>query len=292
MTSKKQGVGFNMEELPRKKVLERIAECEKKGEFDKHVDPIDYDNYYKVDENFHYIKVGFREKFKNWFLYNFVVKPFTKKINEKDYQTTVIGRENIANLDRAIVTCNHVFKFDCLVAQYGFKGRNLFITAAEFNNQKGKFGDYMRAGLMMPMGNFGALRNFNIAIKKRLEDNNFILFYPEQAMWYNYRKVRPYKIGAFYYAVKHNVPIVPTFITFTDRAEVDKEGLPLQRITYNILPPIYPKQGLSSKENEQYLLEETHKACVKKYEEFYKIPLTFDTVDTKEFVQVSKGVSL
>lgn len=263
--------------ITRREVLERIKECEKTGEFDKHVDPIDYDNYYKVDENYRYMKKGFKETFKNLFYYIFVVNPYTRYINKKAYKTTFVGRENLKGIKSAIVTCNHVNKFDCLVAKAGLKGHRLYITAAEFNNQKGKFGDYMRAGRMMPISaNHVAMKNFNDAIEKRLEKGNYILFYPEQAMWWNYEKPRPYKNGAFHYAVKHNVPVIPMFITYTAMDTVDEEGIPNKKFYLHILKPIYPKKDVQNRENVEYLKNENFRMCKETYEKFYNKPLVYD----------------
>ena len=263
--------------MTRKEVLKRIEEQEKKGEFDVHVDPIDFDNYYPVDENFHYIKKGFKEKFKNWFLYVTKVLPFTKYINKKVFKTIVVGRENLKGIKKAIITCNHVNKFDCLVAKGSLRHR-LYITAAYFNNQKGKFGDYMRAGGMMPFSsdNHKAMKNFNDAIEKRLNQNSYVLFYPEQAMWYNYEKPRPFKNGAFHYAVKHDVPVIPTFITYIDREEKDEEGINLKTFVFHIGKPIYVDKNLNNKDNIEYLRNEAYKQCVSIYESFYKKKLVYD----------------
>ena len=39
-------------------VLEKIKEAEKNGDFNAHIDPIDYSNCQPVDENFPYIPAG------------------------------------------------------------------------------------------------------------------------------------------------------------------------------------------------------------------------------------------
>ena len=36
-------------------------------------------------------------------------------------------------------------------------------------------------------------------------------------MWYNYRKPRPLKQGAYYYAAKNNVPIISCFTEIIDK---------------------------------------------------------------------------
>ena len=95
------------------------------------------------------------------------------------------------------------------------KGHKVYITGAEFNKQKGMLGILMReGGLLQFSSNKKAMRNLDNAITYYLEKNNYILFYPEQAMWWLYEKPRPMNKGAFHYAIKNNVTVIPVFITF------------------------------------------------------------------------------
>jgi 1-acyl-sn-glycerol-3-phosphate acyltransferase len=58
------------------------------------------------------------------------------------------------------------------------------------------------------------------ALKKLFARGEKVLIYPEQSMWYNYRKPKPLKVGAFSFAVKNNVPILPVFITLENTAKL------------------------------------------------------------------------
>jgi len=268
--------------MTRREVLEKIAECEKKGEFDKHVDPIDFSLALPVDENFRYLHKKFPEAVKIFFQRIFCIAPFSYKLQKNDYKTVITGKENLKGLKGAVAVCNHVNKFDCLVAKKAFYPRTLYITGAQFNNQKGFMGDMIRAGHFMPFSeNYSAQKNLDKAIATVLKKSKYVLFYPEQAMWWNYRKPRPFKDGAFFYAVKYGVPVVPTFITFRDQDVTDEEGLPKQQFTFNIMPAIYPKKEFSRKENIEYLKNAAHQAWVDKYEEFYGEKLAF-SCDEKE----------
>ena len=53
-------------------------------------------------------------------------------------------------------------------------------------------------------------------------------------MWWNYRKPKPLKKGAYRFAVKSNVPIVPCFITMQDSNIVDDDGFKVQEYTIHI----------------------------------------------------------
>ena len=101
-------------------------------------------------------------------------------------------------------------------------------------------------------------------------------------MWWNYRKPKPLKMGAFRFAANNNVPVIPTFITMRDTEKFDAEGYPIQAYTLHILEPIYPDPELSVIENQKKMAEENFKVWKEVYEEAYGIPLTYTTVKKEE----------
>lgn len=95
--------------MTRREVMTAIAESEKAGIFDVHVDPIPEELVIPVTENYHYPgKRTFAEKLKYGIEKLFVVKPYTLYQNKCVLKTAVIGRENLKGLDAAVLTCNHV----------------------------------------------------------------------------------------------------------------------------------------------------------------------------------------
>lgn len=121
--------------ITRRDIMKLMTDYERLGHFDEHVDPINYNNALPV-EGFKYIKRGIKQNFVEGFRRFFIVRPIARKVN-KDYQSLVFGREHLKGMNGAIVTCNHVDKFDCLVARKALKGKRLFYAVADFNNQKG-----------------------------------------------------------------------------------------------------------------------------------------------------------
>ena len=101
------------------------------------------------------------------------------------------------------------------------------------------------------------------------------MIYPEQALWWNYRKPRPCKDGAYKFAVNNGVPIIPMFITMTDSDILDPNGFFVQKYTINIMPAIYPNNDLDKKTNIANMKEQNYNACVKTYEDFYKVKLEY-----------------
>ena len=115
-----------------------------------------------------------------------------------------------------------------------------------------------------------------VAVNTLLGRGEKILIYPEQEMWWNYRKPRPMKTGAFRFAVTCKVPIIPAFITMEDTEHMDPNGFPVQAYTIHFLPPIYPKEELRKKENIEYLMNENYRLWVETYEKFYNKKLKYN----------------
>ncbi len=264
--------------MTRREVMAAMEACEKEGKFDTHVDPIPEELIIPVTEDYRYPnKRTPLEKIKFSLQKFFIVKPFTLYENKFVLKTRVIGRENLRGLTAAVLTCNHVAKFDCLAVKYGARGHRTFVVAAPFNNMKGFLGEMMRAGDMLPMN---TTVHGTAAFNKMVEEvlcvrKDFLLIYPEASMWWNYKKPRPYKDGGFYMAAKYGVPVVPHFITYRESGKKDGEGLPVYNFTLHITPPIYPKKNLSGRENIAYLRESAYNACREIYEKAYGEKLTY-----------------
>ena len=48
-------------------------------------------------------------------------------------------------------------------------------------------------------------------LTKAFSGHHWVLIYPEQEMWFNYRKPRPPKRGSYFYAAEAEVPIILVF---------------------------------------------------------------------------------
>ena len=94
-------------------------------------------------------------------------------------------------------------------------------------------------------------------------------------MWWNYRKPRPLKSGAFKFAVKNNVPIIPAFITMEDTEKLDGLGFNVPAYTIWFLPAIYPKPEFTEKQNIEYLKDENYRVWKELYERVYGVPLKY-----------------
>ena len=116
------------------------------------------------------------------------------------------------------------------------------------------------------------------AVDVILQRGDCILIYPEQSMWWNYTKPKPLKIGAYKFAKRNNVPIIPIFITMRDSEIIGEDGFPVQEYYINIEKPIYPNKKLSEREDAEIMRQKNFDTWKKVYEDFYKIPLEYTTV--------------
>ena len=147
-----------------------------------------------------------------------------------------------------------------------------------YTNFPGLYGFFFRHCNTLPLSsNRRTMINFMSSVNELLKGGESVLIYPEQEMWWNYKKPRPYKVGGFKIAYRAGVPVLPTFITMQDDpARLDGDGYPVQRHTLHILPPVYPDVSLGEKQGAEKMKNEAYEACVKKYEEVYQKKLSYE----------------
>ena len=119
------------------------------------------------------------------------------------------------------------------------------------------------------------MKKFISAVNKLLSEGNFILIYPEQSMWWNYRKPKPLKTGAYKFAARNNVPVLPVFMTMQDSDIIDSDGFPVQEYTIHVASPIYPDASKSEHENAMIMMKENYRVWKDIYEKVYGEKLTY-----------------
>ncbi len=267
----------------RKKVLERIADYEKQGRFNEPVEE-DPPAPELLPAQVDYLNKKRSSRFKTW-VANCIADRYFLNLIKKDVMVIdgVTGEEHLPALQNgAVVTCNHFSAFDnyivfhCIRKALPRKYLYKIIREGNYTNFPGLYGFFFRHCNTLPLSsNRRTMINFMSAVNELLERGESVLIYPEQEMWWNYKKPRPYKVGGFKMAYRAGVPVVPTFITMTDDpTRLDGDGYPVQRHTLHILPPIYPDVSLGEKQGAEKMMNEAYAACVKKYEEVYGEKLT------------------
>ena len=198
----------------------------------------------------------------------------------------VRGLENYqAVRDRGvIITANHFNAFDnyavfkAIQQELGRKRLYKIIREGNYTSFPGIYGYFFRHCNTLPLSaDHRAFRELRDAITVLLGRGEKILIYPEQGMWWNYRKPRPLKAGAFHFAAANKAPVLPFFLTMEDTDRIGADGYPIQAYTVHILPAIEPDAALSVRENAQRMCDRNFAAWKDVYEQFYDIPLTYTT---------------
>jgi len=182
----------------------------------------------------------------------------------------------------AIITANHFNAFDnyavykAIEAELGKKRLYKLIREGNYTAFPGLYGFFFRHCNTLPIpSKTSVMKEMMSALYTLLERGEKVLVYPEQAMWWNYRKPRPLKPGAFHFAVTANVPVLPFFITMRDSQRIGADGFPIQKYTVNILEPIYPDMKLSPREREKDMAARNFAAWKECYESFYSKALRY-----------------
>ena len=219
-----------------------------------------------------------------------IANNYTKLFN---YDTKIIGLENLQEVKKgAIITSNHFSPKDSTVIMYAMnkigKREHMDIVIEEENTMMtGQFGFLMNNCGTIPLSKSKLYmeKKFMPAVETLLKNKDFILIYPEEQMWYNYRKPRPLKPGAYHLAAKFNVPVIPCFTEIRTRKDYDEDGFKKLKFILHIMKPIYPDPEKTLKQNKEEMQKKDYEAKINAYEDAYgkKLDYTFEQSDIAGF---------
>ncbi len=208
-----------------------------------------------------------------------LAEAFTKKVNS---DTELVGVENALKIEGgAFITANHYNPTDStpirmLACECGKRKLHDIVVQQSNIFMTGLFGFLMKNANTLPVSGLAeyTVNKLTPALSELLAREHFILVYPEQEMWYNYKKPRALRDGVYHWAAKFGVPIIPTFTEMRNLdGECGEDGfLPIKHILH-IMPPIYPDPSLSPRENRIAMWKKDNELKRAKYEEVYGIPL-------------------
>ena len=278
----------------RLEVLEKIALYEREGRFGEDVEEDPPTRELQPSE-IDYLRKKLKSRIKTRLTYK-VARTFLNKIieNKQLIIKDVIGTEHMDALTSgAVITCNHFNAFDSFAMQIAYekskqcKKRRLYrvIREGNYTNFPGFYGMLMRNCYTFPLSsNRDTMKKFLSSMDTVLQHGDFMLVYPEQSMWWNYRKPKPLKKGAYTFAAKNHVPVLPCFITMEDSDILGDDGFYVQEYTIHIAEPIYPDPQKTQAENVDAMRRKNAAVWKQIYEEFYGIPLVYDTAEAVQYV--------
>ncbi len=270
--------------LERCHIVKKIARFEREGRFDEDVED-DVPGRILQPGEVDYLRRGFIARTKAKLAFK-AARRFGMNLIHKGglIIEKINGIEHFRNLDSgAIITCNHFNALDSFAIHVAYdeskhKKRKFYrvIREGNYTSFPGFYGRLMRNCNTLPLSeNRQVMKEFTKACHTLLEEGNFILFYPEQSMWWNYRKPKPLKPGAFHFAAKANVPILPCFISMRDTENLDGDGFPIQAYTIHIGAPIYPDGEKSLGARTQEMSDANYRIWCETYERVYGEPVTY-----------------
>ncbi len=273
--------------LTRAEILEKIKVYEMSGRFDVDVEN-DPEGRELLPGDIDYLRRWPDSKLKSKYAFR-VAHWYVRELIKKNQLIIkeIKGLENFTNLNTgAIITCNHFHPNDSFAMQLVYEKSGQYsnkkkmfrvISETNYTSFPGFFGFIMRNCDTLPLSsNSATMKKFLSAVGIILQNKHFILIYPEQSLWWNYRKPKPLKKGAFSMAAKNKVPVLPIFITMEDSPIYkDQDGYPVQEYTINVGKPIPYDKNENLIENTNRMMDTNYEVWKKVYEDFYGIPLTY-----------------
>lgn len=235
----------------REEVLKKIREFEQKGDWNKDVEK---DPSFKElrPNDVDYLCKKVSTKVKRFIANKLAYFYFENQIKKGNLVVKEVkGIENFLSIKGgAFITCNHFSVMDNYaiyhVTRKYLRKKRLYkvIKEGNYTGFTGLYGLFFKYCNTLPLSsNFETMKKFYASTDVLLKRGEKILIYPEQSMWWNYRKPRPLKSGAFKFAKKFNIPIIPTFITMEDTDRLDGDGAFIQAYTIWFSKPIYPNDS-------------------------------------------------
>lgn len=270
----------------RVEVLRRIEQYERLGYFDRDVEDDPPTRPLRPGE-VDYIGKKLSTRIKREFANQIAKRFFDRRIKKGELVIREVrGLENyLAVADRGVmITANHFnandnyAAFKAIQKQLGHRRLYKIIREGNYTSFGGIYGFFFRHCNTLPLAaDRKAFREFRDGLAVLLERGEKVLIYPEQGMWWNYRKPRPLKPGAFHFAAEAGVPVLPFFLTMQDTDRIGADGFPIQAYTVHILPAIEPDPTLNVRQNAARMCEYNDAVWKQTYEDFYGIPLTYTT---------------
>ena len=222
---------------------------------------------------------------KNKLLFSLKQRVVKKKVNALYDQIIpdleIIGIDKIKNIKSAIITSNHFNPLDSLPIRK--------MVNDTFNKDVYTVTDANNLSLPEPLHTIVEyldniplkrtpsyiIKSFTPEVIKTLKKNNYILIYPEEEMWFNYKKPRPCKRGSYEFAYKAGVPIIPCYVEQINTDVSDNDEFNVVKYRLHILDPIYPNLNENERTESKNMALKDYEEKVKCYEEIYNTKLDY-----------------
>ena len=218
---------------------------------------------------------------------NMTISKYMKML---DKDIIIKGAEKLKNIDLskgAIITSNHFNPLDTFIIRKLVEKvlkKDLYIFIQDTNLDMTVILVFlMNYTNVIPVSKSPTYLagTFKENLRKVLNAGNIVLIYPEEEMWFNYRKIRTLKRGAYQYAAILNVPVISCFTKINDTDIIDNDEFNKTTYELNVLGVLYSNGDVSPRVNSINMLNEDYELKKLAYEMAYhkKLEYTFAASD-------------
>ncbi len=202
-----------------------------------------------MDKNYQYIKTGKIFSFFSNVLYYGIAYPVLLVLDKIIYDLKIEGKENIKSLKKgAVSVSNHVLILDCTMVGLALKSKKVYFTTRKGSFEIPFVRKLIKLLRAIPIPeNIKSKKEFISQLDNAISNGKVIHFYPEKSLWPYYDKLRNFKNGAFDFAIRNNVPVIPIVITFRDPKGIRKVLKKKKDVTVKILSPISYEENIDNK---------------------------------------------
>jgi 1-acyl-sn-glycerol-3-phosphate acyltransferase len=221
----------------------------------------------KLNKDYEYITKNLGLRFL-YFFAMFIGMPFVFLVFKIQWGFRVIGRQNMKLIRKkaAVIVANHVHNLDSFMLMNPFFPNSAYVIALRHNFEAFIIGGLVRVmrGVPLPeeMQNF---KRFSMQMNQMLQHTTKrLLFYPEGEILPYSRELRPFEKGAFYFAVKNDVPIMPMVFVFPKKKRIELIiGKPI------CIADVPEAAGLNESKKVNLFLQYTHNTMQQMMNDYY-----------------------
>lgn len=193
-------------------------------------------------------------------LYYGIAFPILFILTKIVYGLKIEGKENIKNLKSGAITIsNHVLVLDCAMVGLACKWKKVCYTVQEESFKIPFVGKLIILLNAIPIPTkMEKKKDFVKEVNTRLQKGKIVHFYPEGSLVAYCKEIREFKNGAFDFAIKNQVPIVPMVFSYRNPQGIRKLFKRKPDITLTVLEPV---EG----EEDREILKEKIRCEMKKY---------------------------
>lgn len=190
--------------------------------------------------------------------------------------------QDLNKIDSAYITCNHYNQLDVLpikkLAMHYHRRLYFFLKASNLA-MKFPIAQILKLADSIPilMSAHYLGKVLPAHLQQILRGKNWVLVFPEQELWFNYRKPRPLQKGVYYYAAKFNRPIISCFAEIQNcpQSELFHRDFCKTKVILHVLPTIWPEQGLNVRQKANQMKAADYRQKKQAYEKAYGHELTY-----------------